>query len=335
LSDIHYNQAEPAFFVRGASPIARFVFFSALSLALIATDSHLKYLQAIRSNLEAYLHPLELMANAPGTLYREVNRYFASHHHLLDENQVLKNQLIKKNADLQALKQLTVENAHLRQLINEKTTLQEQSILGEILYVSRDRFSKKVVVNRGEVHNVALGSAVMDGDGIIGQVTRVFSHTSVVTLITDKNLEIPVFVERNGLRAIAFGHGQNNVIEIPYLPTNVDIKVGDTLVTSGIDGVYPAGVAVAMVKKIETMPGSPFAKITCQPTGGVEHHGMVLLVNKPVDVSASHSSIDALSDGHPTGKYLLPDSNKQAPSGSLPYAEPQPISHNLQNHVPE
>ncbi len=281
MSDIHYSQSEPAFFVRGASPVARFVFFSALSLTLIATDSHLKYLHTIRTKLEAYLHPLELMANAPGTLYQEVNRYFSDHHQLLDENKQLKNQLIKKNADLQALNLLTVENAHLRHLMNEKSALKEQSVLGEILYISRDRFSKKVVVNRGAEHQVALGSAVMDGEGIVGQVTRVFSHTSVVTLITDKNLEIPVFVERNALRAIAFGHGQNNSIEIPYLPTNVDIKVGDKLVTSGIDGVYPEGVAVAIVQKIETLSGSPFAKISCKPTGGVEQHRMVLLVSKP------------------------------------------------------
>lgn len=265
--------------MRGASPIARLVFFSALSLALIATDSHFKYLDQVRHQLETYLHPLELMANAPGSLYRQVSTYFTTHHHLLDENQMLKNQLLKKGADLQALKLLTQENAHLRQLIDMKAALPQQSVLGEILYVSRDRFSKKVIINRGASHQVVEGAAVMDGFGIVGQVTRVFPHTSVVTLMTDKSLEVPVLVERNGLRAIAFGHGQNNIIEIPFLPTNVDIKKGDVLVTSGIDGVYPQGVAVAVVSNIEIVAGSPFAKIICTPAGGVESHRQVLVVS--------------------------------------------------------
>ncbi len=283
LRDIHYNinhQAEPAFFARGPSPVARLVFFSALSLALIATDSQLKYLDRFRHQLETYLHPLEMMANTPTSIYRQVNEYFTTHHRLLDENQHLKNQLLKRGADLQSLKLLEAENTHLRQLIEVKATLPQQSVMGEILYVSRDRFSKKVIINRGAAHQISQGSAVMDGRGMVGQVTRVFPHTSVVTLVTDKSLEVPVQIERNGLRAIAFGHGQNNIIEIPFLPTNVDIKKGDILVTSGIDGVYPPGVSVAVVSNIEIVAGSPFAKIICTPTGGVESHLQVLVVGQ-------------------------------------------------------
>lgn len=289
LRDIHYNinhQAEPAFFARGPSPVARLVFFSALSLTLIATDSQLKYLDRFRHQLETYLHPLEMMANTPSSLYRQMNEYFTTHHRLLDENQRLKNQLLKKSADLQLLKLLQGENVHLRQLTEMKSALPQLSVMGEILYVSRDRFSKKVIINRGSSHQVMQGSAVMDGTGMVGQVTRVFPHTSVVTLVTDKSLEVPVQIERNGLRAIAFGHGQNNIIEIPFLPTNVDIKKGDILVTSGIDGVYPAGVSVAIVSNIEIVAGSPFARIVCTPTGGIESHRQVLVVGQSVPPSS-------------------------------------------------
>ena len=107
--------------------------------------------------------------------------------------------------------------------------------------------------------------------GVIGQVTRVYPFTSEVTLITDKELSIPIQIERNQLRAIAFGAG-NNTLDIPYLPTNVDIKVGDKLVTSGIDGIYPAGLAVAMVTKIQQNPESPFAKIISTPIAEVTNH---------------------------------------------------------------
>jgi len=112
-------------------------------------------------------------------------------------------------------------------------------------------------------------------------VTRTYPMSSEVTLITDKSLAIPVQVERNGLRAIAFGHGRDNTLDLPFLPTNVDIKRGDKLVTSGIDGVYPAGLAVATVSQVEITPDSPFARIVCVPTGGVENHRQVLLVSIP------------------------------------------------------
>ena len=298
LRDLHYNinhQAEPAFFARGPSPVARLVFFSALSLALIATDSQLRYLDRFRHQLETYLHPLEMMANTPTSLYRQVSEYFTTHHHLLDENKRLKRQLLKRSADLQSLKLLESENIHLRQLMGMKAALPQQSVMAEILYVSRDRFSKKVIINRGSEHQVMQGSAVMDGGGMVGQVTRVFPHTSVITLVTDQSLEVPVQIERNGLRAIAFGHGQNNVIEIPFLPTNVDIKKGDVLVTSGIDGVYPAGVSVAVVSNIEVVAGSPFARIICTPTGGVESHRQVLVVGQ-AQPSVSEAQVENEDD---------------------------------------
>ena len=137
----------------------------------------------------------------------------------------------------------------------------------------------------------------MDAAGVIGQVTRVFPSSSEVTLITDKSLAIPVQIERNGLRAIAFGRGRDNTLDLPYLPANVDIKRGDKLITSGIDGVYPAGLAVAMVTEIKVTPDSPFAHIVCQPIGGVENNRLVLLVSKPLpnaDVTPQKPSADTL-----------------------------------------
>jgi rod shape-determining protein MreC len=166
-------------------------------------------------------------------------------------------------------------------------------VLGEIMHVGRDPFTKKIVVNRGETHQILNGEAVVDATGVIGQVTRTYPMSSEVTLITDKSLAIPVQVERNGLRAIAFGHGRDNTLDLPFLPTNVDIKRGDKLVTSGIDGVYPAGLAVATVSQVEITPDSPFARIVCVPTGGVENHRQVLLVSIPeaeIALRAHHSA---------------------------------------------
>ncbi len=275
------QQQAPAFFVRGPSAFARLVFFSALSLALMATDSRLQYLTTVRLNLMAMLHPLQVVANAPTQLYLATGEYFSTHHRLLKENAELKIQVLKQNIALQQLNTLTLENENLRELLKANKALAQNSVLGEIMHVGRDPFTKKIVVNRGSSHAVLTGEAVVDATGVIGQVTRTYPMSSEVTLITDKSLAIPVQVERNGLRAIAFGHGRDSTLDLPFLPTNVDIKRGDKLVTSGIDGVYPAGLAVATVSQVEITPDSPFARIVCVPTGGVESHRQVLLVSIP------------------------------------------------------
>ena len=275
------QQQAPAFFARGPSAFARLVFFSALSLALMATDSRLQYLVNLRQSLEAALHPLQLLANTPARIYRDTIEYFSTHDRLLSENKQLKEQTLKQNITLQRLNTLELENNHLRQLLDANKAMKESSVLGEIMHVGRDPFTKKVIVNRGGTDGIIAGEAVVDATGVIGQVTRIYPLSSEVTLITDKSLAIPIQVERNGLRAIAFGHGRDNTLDLPYLPTNVDIRRGDTLVTSGIDGVYPAGLAVATVTHIENTPDSPFARIVCIPTGGVENHKQILLVSIP------------------------------------------------------
>lgn len=284
MRGIHQNfdqQPAPAFFVRGPSPVARLMFFTALSLALMATDSRLQYLNNVRQTLMSLLQPLQAVASAPSNIYAFTNEYFSTHHHLLAENQQLKKQALRQNVDLQKLKLLTLENENLRGLLQAQQSLAETSTLAEIEYVGRDAFTKKIVVNRGTNHLIVTGAAAVDAKGVIGQVTRTYPATSEVTLITDKSLAIPVQIERNGLRAIAFGHGRDNTLELPYLPANVDIKVGDQLVTSGIDGIYPAGLAVASILKMNTSPDSPFARIVCVPTAGIENSRQVLLVSVP------------------------------------------------------
>ncbi|HSH54674.1 MAG TPA: rod shape-determining protein MreC [Methylotenera sp.] len=287
------QQQTPAFFARGPSSFARLVFFSALSLALMATDSRLQYLISLRQNLVAILHPLQVVANLPTKLYRDTSEYFSTHHYLLDENEQLKQQALEQSIQLQRLNTLALENEHLRHLLKVNKALVQNSVLGEIAHVGRDPFTKKIIVNRGESHQILTGEAVVDATGVIGQVTRTYPLSSEVTLITDKSLAIPIQVERNGLRAIAFGHGRDNTLDLPYLPTNVDIRRGDKLVTSGIDGIYPAGLAVATVSQIEITPDSPFARIICVPTGGVENHRQVLLVSIPkVDVLPKEENKD-------------------------------------------
>lgn len=282
LPGIHENfeqQAAPAFFARGASPLARLTFFSALSLALMATDSRLNYLANIRHNLMTAVYPLQIVANIPTDIYRFTTEYFSTHHHLLDENAHLKKQVLLQQSELQQLQLLKLDNENLRHLLSAQQALSQSSTLAEILHVGRDSFTQKVIVNRGQNHQIKTGAAAIDAKGVIGQVTRTYANSSEVTLITDKSLSIPVQIERNGMRAIAFGRGRENTLELPYLPGNVDIKPGDKLVTSGIDGIYPAGLAVASVSEMHTSPDSPFASIVCKPAADIENYRHILLVS--------------------------------------------------------
>lgn len=276
------HHESPAFFVQGPRPFARVMFFCGLSILFMASDARFSYLNTLRQGFIGALHPLEVIANAPNEWARNTKNYFASHNSLLKENYQLKQEAVLANTWLQRLATIQAENEHLRSLLSANPpTIQHQAILAEILHVGRDPFSNVIVVNRGSQHNVISGQAVVDGQGVIGQVTRVYPFSSEITLITDKHLSIPIQIERNQLRAIAFGEGKSNTLDIPYLPTSVDIKVGDKLVTSGIDGVYPAGLSVATVTQIKQNPDSPFAKILSKPIAGVNNHLQVLIIKMP------------------------------------------------------
>ena len=296
---IEHHQT-PVFFVRGPSPFARLFFFAVLSFVLMATDSRLHYLTEVRQGFVALLQPLEVVASAPAKLYLSTRDYLASHHALYMENRMLRDQPLEHGTELQRLRSLEVENVHLRDLLGAAVSLQPATRLAEILHMGRDPFTHKVVVNLGARQNIVAGQAVVDAKGIIGQVTRVYPFSSEVTLITDKGLSIPVQVERSGLRAIVFGQGQGNLIDLPYLPPNVDVREGDMLVTSGIDGVYPPGLAVARVTMIDRDPDSPFAHIVCTPIAGIENHKQVLLLSLPA-VDASHASHAATPAGTNAG----------------------------------
>jgi rod shape-determining protein MreC len=346
MAGYHQNldqQQAPAFFARGPSPLARLAFFSALSLALMATDSRLQYLGSVREHLMVVLQPLQLIANAPSMLYDSTNEYFSTHHRLLNENQFLRKQALIQAISLQKMKALTLENTNLRQLLAANQSLEEFSQLGEILHVGRDPFTKKIIVNRGSNQQVVDGAAVVDAKGVIGQVTRTYPASSEVTLITDKSLTIPIQIERNGLRAIAFGHGRDNTLDLPFLPANVDIKPGDKLITSGIDGVYPKGLAVATVTDIQTRADSPFARIVCIPTGGIENHKQVLIVSisqpdNPANTNAAAnpaSNADTVAKTTATTKLESAQAPvNPAPASKVPTAQTPATTDTNQNKKP-
>jgi rod shape-determining protein MreC len=283
----------PQFFRHGPSLLARLVFFVLLSLLLMATDARFKYLPEIRQAFAIIIYPLQNLANAPSAVYDAISEFFASQH-LTVENEDLKQQHLIDHGQLQRLRALEAENAQLRKLLETAQRLESKAVMAEILHVPRDPFNRKVILDKGSQSGVQPGQVVVDDVGVVGQVTRNYPWLSEVTLITDKDHSVPVQVVRNGLRSVVSGTGKDGTLELRYVAVNTDIEEGDMLVTSGIDGVYPPGLPVAVVSKIERNPTYVFAQVTCTPAAGVGHYRQLLILSLPTSVTETKNPAEAI-----------------------------------------
>ena len=270
----------PPFFKRGPSLLARLSFFTVLSLILLYADARFHYMEPMRKVVAIVLYPLQRIVDMPGALTSRVGSFFVTQASLQRDNERLSRENFLNSGLLQTQQALVEENRHLRQLLDMQERVEQTSIGAEILYFGRDPFSRKVIVDKGSAQDLEEGAAVVDDTGLIGQVSRTFPWTAEVALITDREQVVPVQIVRNGLRAVVFGVGYDGALDLRFMPVNADIENGDVLVTSGIDGVYPAGLPVAVVSNIERNAAYPFAKITCTPTAGVNQHKQVLVLSR-------------------------------------------------------
>ncbi|MDO8351700.1 MAG: rod shape-determining protein MreC [Gallionella sp.] len=266
-------------FNRGPSPGARLVFFAVLSLLLMFVDARFRYLESTRSALSVLVSPIQHLATLPGALWHQAGDFLVAQSRLLEANKVLHRQHERDSAQLVQSQSLLQENQQLRNLLAMQQRNQFSVQFAEIVYAEIDVFKRKVLINKGGSARIQAGQVVMDDKGIIGQVTRIYPWLSEVTLITEKNHAVPVQVLRSGLRSIAFGAGNTSQLSLRYMPISADIQKGDVLVTSGIDGLYPPGIPVAVVEKIERDPAYPFANIICSPLGGVDKHRHLLVLS--------------------------------------------------------
>jgi rod shape-determining protein MreC len=269
----------PPFFKTGPTPLARLLIFSALSLLLLVADARFNLLSVLRQVAAVVIYPLQRIAAAPVNLARRAGEFFVTHASLREENARLIQERLAAATSLQQLHALQAENAQLRELLATQKRVDPKSLLAEVAYTARDPFSRRIVVDRGSQHEVRNGQPVIDHGGVVGQVTRVYPWVSEVTLITDKDHLVPVLNVRNGLRAVLAGTGNDGALELRFVPLNADFQSGDRLVTSGIDGVYPPGLAVADVTNVERNAAYLFARITCRPLGGIGRNAHVLIVS--------------------------------------------------------
>lgn len=278
------EHSPPPFFIRGPTPLVRLLLCSLLSVALLISDARYQYLDGIREAVAIVAYPLQRAAAAPAAMLHRVGEFFVTQSALRNENARLAEQRLQDAAALQRYRTLAAENAHLRELLAMRQRFPESTVVAEVLYTGRDPFTRKIVVDKGAQQDIKAGRPVIDQIGVVGQVTRVYPWLAEVTLITDKGQAVPVQNLRNGLRAVLGGTGSDGQIELKFIPLNADFQNGDELVTSGIDGIYPPGLPVAIVSNVERNAAYLFARITCQPVAGVASHGQVLILNWEIKV---------------------------------------------------
>ena len=224
------------------------------------------------------LHPVQQALLAPARAWHSAGHYWAG----LDEARAMQaraeRQITAQAERVMRVDEVERENARLRALLALRPRLTVPSVSAEVLYATQDPYARKVVIDRGDTHGVGLGSPVIDPAGVLGQVTRVYPLTSEVTLVTDQDAAVPVVNVRTQQRGVAYGQPQSRAMELRFMAGNADVQVGDRLETSGLDGVYPPGLPVAVVARIDRRADSAFARIALNPVASPDSSRHVLLL---------------------------------------------------------
>jgi len=281
------DRSPPPFFRVGFAPLTKLIFFSALSLLLVFGDKQMQFTKPLRAGLSTLVLPVQWLVLQPGEALSALGKYFQNLDQALQNLKSAELKVLQQSVRSQQVEQLQIENQNLRQLMALQASVPVTSQAAEVLFDVPDPYNQRIVIDRGQLKNVALGSPVIDAGGVIGQVTRVYPLTSEVTLLTDKDQSIPVLNSRTGARNITNGDVLAGlpVIELKFVPASADVKEGDLLTTSGIDGVYPAGLQVARISHIERRVDISFARIHATPLA--ELKGRHVLVLQPTSANMS------------------------------------------------
>ncbi|AOW11721.1 rod shape-determining protein MreC [Hydrogenophaga crassostreae] len=280
------DRTPPPFFKQGPSALSKLMVFSAVALFLMVADMRFSITVPVRSALATVLYPMQWLVMQPVRAAGEAGTYFTSLHKAqASENAALVKLATQSEHALQ-VEQLRLENQRLRELLAMRERILAPSIGAQVLYDAADPFSRRVVIDRGQTHGVVAGSPVIDDNGVLGQVTRVYPLMSEVTLLIDSDYAIPVLNVRTGVRSVAFGRTgpSGEDLELRYTLANADIEQGDLLTTTGVDGVFPPGLPVARVKDVGERAESSFNRISCTPLARV-HGALHVLVLTPVGLN--------------------------------------------------
>ena len=275
------DRTPPPFFRQGPSALTKLIFFAALAVFLMVADGRFQVIKPLRAGLAVVLLPAQRALAVPVQAWQGGAAYLGGLDSALQARSAADARLAALSEKAARVDQLKVENDRLRQLLDLRPALQTRSIPAEVMYEAADPYSRKLFIDRGQTQGVALGAPVVNDVGVLGQVTRLYPLTSEVTLLVDKDAAIPVLNTRTQQRSAAFGGvalASGGAMELRFLSGNADVKPGDTLVTSGLDGVYPPGLPVARVSSVERRAESGFARILLEPAARADSVRHVLVL---------------------------------------------------------
>ena len=274
------DRTAPPLFNQGPSALSKLIFFSALALFLMVADARFHLVQPIRLAIGTVLYPVQWLALKPVQLVVGGGRYLEDLQTAQGNEAEARKALALQSERASQADTLAQENARLRSLLELRQVTQTPGRAAEVLYDAADPYTRKLVIDQGLMNGIAAGSPVIDEHGVLGQVTQVQPFSSEITLVIDRDLAIPVQNVRTGARSVAFGdasaHGGG--LELRFMQANSDVQEGDVLTTSGVDGVYPPGLPVARIDRIERRADSAFARIHCEPLAKVTAARYVLVL---------------------------------------------------------
>jgi rod shape-determining protein MreC len=241
-------------------------------------DHQANHLARVRDAFDVVVYPIRMLVDVPSDVWQSMRGWIADRDALLAENEQLKRERLSTNFRLQRLDTLEAENRRLRELLESTEALGHRVLIAEVLAVDLDPYRQRFNLNRGLQDGVFVGQALLDADGVVGQVVEVGPFTSEAVLITDADHAVPVSLNRNGLRTIAVGTGDSNRLRLPYLTNSADIVAGDLLISSGLGGVFPSGYPVGRVIEVSIRPGQSFADVIAEPVSKLDRDQEVLLV---------------------------------------------------------
>lgn len=254
----------------------RLLAYLALGVALIVLDHRGGWLQQIRGKAEMLTEPLRWVAGLPGRIGNSVHDDAATRSRLADDNRVLRNALLISGARLARLQAAANENARLRGMLGavERGELDVQ--LAPILNIDLDPTRQRLVLGAGSGTGVRMGQVVIDAGGVLGQIIDVKPATSTVLLLTDPDHALPAAVARNGVRLVVYGRGGR--LELANIPLSSDVKVGDSVVTSGLGGRFPAGFPIGTIAALRPDDSRAFLLGDLRPAAQLDRGREVLLL---------------------------------------------------------
>lgn len=295
------DRSAPPLFSQGPSALSKLIFFSALALFLMVADARFHLMRPLRASIGAVLYPAQWLALKPVQLFAQGGLYMEDLQ-VAQRNEAEARRALALQAERASQADtLSIDNERLRALLELRQTTRTPGRAAEVLYDAADPYTRKIVIDQGLSQGIEAGSPVIDEHGVLGQVTQVQPFTSEVTLVIDRDLAIPVQNARTGARSVAFGdasaHGSG--LELRFMAANADLQEGDLLATSGVDGVYPVGLPVAKIERIERRADSGFARIYCLPLARVTAARYVLVLTPVGTPSAAPPAAAAKKNDKP------------------------------------